>query len=73
MNDITDKMIKEAISIPVETKKARETEDSLMSIISELEYILRFCRSAKRETGKNPADRNLLELIECLINTIEST
>lgn len=73
MNNIMDDMIKVADDISVETKKAREIENNLMLIISELEYILRFCRNAKRELGKNPADRNLLELIECLVHTIDIT
>ena len=73
MNDIVDEMVTAANDISVETKMKRVAENSLLGIVSELEFILRYCRNAKVENGVNPADKNLLELIECFINTIEST
>ena len=73
MSNIMDDAVKAAEEISIETKFARDIENRLLEIISELEFILRFCRRVKNETGKNPADSNLLALIECQVDTIELT
>lgn len=73
MNDIMSEVVKAAEDISIENKREREMENSLLEIISDLEFVLRYCRSAKRETGKNPADSNLLALIGNLADTIELT
>ena len=73
MNNVMDDVVKAAEEISNETKLVRDIEDRLLGIICELEFILRFCHSAKNETGKNPADSNLLALIGCMVDTIELT
>lgn len=73
MNNIMDDTVKAAEEISNETIFARETENRLLGIISELEFILRYCRRVKNETGKNPADSNLLALIVCQVDTIKLT
>jgi hypothetical protein len=73
MNNVMDDAAKAAEEISLETKLARNTEDRLLRIICELEFILRFCRRVKNETGKNPADSNLLALIGCMVDTIKLT